>query len=263
MKIKNNPSNPSFADLELLIKENVKILENIEIYLDINTNDEHEFKFSLRGESGNNNFIIETRIAIERHSQDSVHKYPHIQWNVNNKNSEFFTNGVLHITLIVDSTEDLLNCCGGFLYSLKECLNYFEEELSLEKGILSNYFLSDEIDSLEEKKYILHSHIEKSYSNERLNKDEQNSLIEIKRRKTEILNDFTMIRKLFFILKLIKENPILKPILEIPTINQINQIPEIKRRNLSFEECKKSAYLLIDDDYDVEKMTPSIFLNYM
>lgn len=135
MILKNNPPNPSFADLELLIKENTLIYEEIEFYLEISTIHEHEFKFSLKGKSNEKNFIIETRIAIERHEEKTGHKYPHIQWDVTNKDSNFFINGVLHITLILDSSKELLSCCEGFLFSLNECLEYFEKELNLETGI--------------------------------------------------------------------------------------------------------------------------------
>jgi hypothetical protein len=110
-----NYENISFSDIEEVIEEYHFESEKISLELIVETNKDDEFKFSLKGNSKNLDFCIDTRISIEKHPQKAKHSKPHIQWEIKKQDSDFFRNGNLHITLLVSNEKELLNCCKGFI----------------------------------------------------------------------------------------------------------------------------------------------------
>jgi hypothetical protein len=243
--------NMSFADIEEVIEEYHFESEKINLELIVGTDKKDEFKFSLKGDSQNLDFCIDTRISIEKHSEKAKHSKPHIQWEVKKVESDFFRNGNLHIILLVSNEKELLDCCKGFMKIVGEILEYFEKELGLEDRKLVDYFFNEGLYEFEEHKKVLHNFIEKSY---------EKDLFEIKNRKSENFSELNQNRKLMFILRLIHENSMLKPLLKIPTYNQVLKIPQIKKEKLSFNDIKNHVEKLFKNKSNLEQYTPEKFL---
>lgn len=256
----NNPENPSFVDIEETIRNVAYKDKNVSFELQASNDENHEFKFSLKGNGEDIDFTIDTRIAIERHDSRKGHPNTHLQWEISKTDSKFFHNGVLHITLLVNSSQELLECCLGFTSILGEVLNFFEKELKLKENKLLDYFFNEKIHEFKNHKKTLFNFIEKSYIEDKIFVKSNEPLIEIKNRKADDHSMLNQNKKIFFMLRLIFENPMLRPLLEIPTCNRFIKIPQIKRINLTNKQARDVVYTMLEGNHDLEKYTPEKFL---
>ena len=247
----NNPENPSFTDIEEAIRNPVYKKNKVSFEFQASNDENHEFKFSLKGSSKDIDFTVDVRIAIERHDKSQKHHYPHLQCEISKIDNEFFHNGVLHITLLVDSSQELLECCLGFTSIIGEILNFFENQLKLDDNSLLEHFFNDKIKEFEMHKNTLFSFIEKSYI-----EDE----ISVKIRKSDNFSGLNQNKKIFFMMRLIFENPMLSPLLEVPTYNRFVEIPCIKKYGITSDQAKYRCYAMLKANHEINKYTPEKFL---
>ena len=94
--------------------------EDVEVTFRTATNSEedtYEISLSAKKKHSDISFRIETRVALEQHSTFG-HKYPHLQINNFASDEELMKKGTLHIILLVQSKQELEECCNGFVYNI-------------------------------------------------------------------------------------------------------------------------------------------------
>lgn len=247
-----DPENPNFIEIEEIIEERVYEDNNLNVELHIENNEEKEFKFSLKTSVEGDNLLIDTRISFERHEKNRGHNSPHLQWEISNTTSQFFKNGRIHITLLVNSSEELLNCSLGFIVVIGEILNILEKKSELDSNYLVEHFFNQSYYNYKEYKFFLYDCIEKSYYNEG---------IEIRHKKSFEYSELNYKKKIFFMIKLLFENPIIKPLLEVPTLNRFIEIPEIKKQRIDYNEALRVVKILLENNHKLEQYTPEKFIS--
>ncbi|MFW5704697.1 MAG: hypothetical protein ACOCXG_02535 [Nanoarchaeota archaeon] len=247
---------PNFEEIELVL--NRRIYENEDTRIEIVLYyDEIEKTYTINLECQNK--IIETniitRIALEKHNQEK-HDNTHLQVNINNEKNGFFNNGVIHINLIMNSENELLRACKGFTYNLVEVLNIIEKELDLKENQLKEHFFIDLVEEFRIEQEFILKKIKESVVKDKIHLIEEN-LVEIKNKKSTLLNSKTTDRKVFFILKLINFISTLKPILEKPLIDYIIEHSHLRQYNLNKEKIKEIISQDLERNQNFEKHTIS------
>lgn len=258
------PENPDFIDINLLVNNTFYEDDNLQLTLDIISSDEEQFKFCLSGETNEGSFRIDTRIAFERHKPGHGHELPHVQWNIQNTSSDTFKNGVLHVTLLIKDSENILECTKGFVKIIHEILEFIEKELEYEKGLITSHFFYDGVNDYESYKSMLHDKIFHSIDKDKYFLKKHNTkLVELKRKKSDDINLQTDIKKILLLIILTYENPIIRPLLETPTYNYLNSIPEIKNKNLTIDQLKEIVIKNYESGKKFEKVTTKSFLKLL
>jgi len=112
---------PDLTLIERSIKGNyIFDKEGVEIVFNVENNQEKgifEISLSAKKKDAETLFRVETRIALEQHSEQG-HPYPHLQINNFASDEELMKKGTLHITLLVHSKEELEETCNGFVYNV-------------------------------------------------------------------------------------------------------------------------------------------------
>ena len=114
---------PDFRLIERSLKGNY-IFEDgdIEIVLRTSTDsteDAFEIALSAKKKKSDLLFRVETRAALEPHSSVG-HQYPRLQINNFASDEELMKKGTLHIVLLVQSKEELEECCNGFIFNIAD-----------------------------------------------------------------------------------------------------------------------------------------------
>jgi len=215
--------------------------ENVEVTFRTLTNSgENAFEISLSAKKKNSDisFRVETRIALEQHST-SGHQYPHLQINNFASDEELMKKGTLHILLLVQSQQELEECCNGFVYNVGEILDLIEKTFELEKNLKEFFFNLEAFEELSTFNNNLHELIYRSFKvNKLIFEEDEIELVQFKGKKSD---DSLDTKDLFKILRILLQLKFLNPVLLDPLVHLIREDPQIKSNcpNLEFDKCKK------------------------
>lgn len=204
--------------------------DDIEVTFRTSTNSEEDvFEISLSAKKKHDDvcFRIETRVALEQHST-SGHQYPHLQINNFASDEELMKKGTLHILLLVQSPQELEECCCGFVYNIGDILELIEK--TFENGInLKEYFFNmgafEELSKYSDK---LHELIYRSFKVNKLIFEKNDiELVQFKGKKSEPSLDT---KDLFKILRILLQLKFLNPVLLDPLLHLILEDSQVKSR---------------------------------
>ncbi len=200
------------------------------------------FEISLSAEKKDTglSLLLETRIAIEQHKEGEGHPSPHIQINNRGLLEELAKKGKLHITLLVEDSEELTKCCNGFLYAIGEILNDIEKAIGEKMGLKEFFFYPDVLDKLKSDKQVLQEFIYDSFKNHRVKLlNDSKPLIEYKGKKSETGVDF---KNPFKILQVLLDMGFLNRLTLDPIVKVILEEARIKSKceGLTVEECRNT-----------------------
>lgn len=215
--------------------------ENIEVTFRTSTNSEEDaFEISLSAKKKNSDisFRVETRVALEQHST-SGHQYPHLQINNFASDEELMKKGTLHILLLVQSKQELEECCNGFVYNIGEILDLIEKTFGLKINLKEFFFNLEAFEELSAFNNNLHKLIYRSFKvNKLIFEKDEIELVQFKGKKND---DSLDTKDLFKILRILLQLKFLNPVLLDPLLHLIKEDPQIKSlcSDLKFEDCKR------------------------
>lgn len=250
MKIKNENL---FQEIQEKILVNLYKEDDLNIELRVREITEHnEFSIELKVKSPEVNINFDTRVAIEQHKDREKQEGIHVQADIKKTTLEFFRSGELHIYLDVKTEQELLEACKGFSFCAVEILQKVEELLDRKKNSIVNHFFASSIKDFKDNKEDLHQLMFNS-----LKKD----LIELKGHKSMDYTELTQIRKMFLLMRIFYNMPLLQPVFKEPVYQTFIQIPEIKKLDLSLSRHEKNILKLIDDGQPIEKFTHEKYIS--
>ncbi len=250
MEIKNENL---FHDIQQKILKNLYEEDSLKIELRIREITEHnEFSIELKVNSPEVNINFDTRVAIEQHKHREKKEGIHVQADIKKTTLEFFKSGELHIYLDVKTEEELLKACKGFSFCAVEILEKVEDLLKIKKHSIVNHFFASSIKDFRDNKEDLHQLMFHSLKND---------LIELKGHKSMDYTELTQIRKMFLLMRIFHNMPLLQPVFKEPVYQTFIQIPEIKRLDLSLSRHEKNILKLIDDRQPIEKFTHEKYIS--
>lgn len=250
MEIKNSNL---FLEIQEKILENIYKEDELNIELKIREiTEHHEFSIELKVTSPELNINFDTRVAIEQHKNREKREGIHIQADIKKTTLEFFRSGELHIYLDVKNENELLGACKGFSFCAVEILQKVEELLKKEKNSIVNHFFASSIKEFKNNKENLHQLMFNSLKND---------LIELKGHKSMDYSELTQIRKMFLLMRLFYNMPLLQPVFKEPVYQTFIQIPEIKKLDLSLLRHEKNVLKLIENGYNIEKFTHEKYIS--
>lgn len=233
-------SAPDFRLIERSLKGNYIFNdEDIEVVLHKTNSQEGVFEIvlSARKKMSDFSFRVETRVALEQHSS-SGHQQPHLQINNFSSDEEFMKRGTLHIILLVQSQEELEECCNGFMYDISNILDVIEDTFTIKKNLKEFFFNMEPLHDLSKFSDKLHELIYLSFKVNKLEyKDNDIDLIQFKGKKKEPSFDT---KDLFKILRILLQLKFLNPVLLDPLLRLIKEDPKIHTKcpDLNVIECK-------------------------
>ena len=189
--------------------------------------------------------LLETRIAIEQHTEGQGHPLPHIQINNKGIMEELARKGKLHITLLVENGDELTKCCNGFLYAAGEILEDIGKLIGDNIELRKFFFYVSVLDKFKPDKAMLQRFIYNSFKNHQVKFfNEPAALIEYKGKKSEEEIDFS---NPFKILKVLLDMGFLNRLTLDPLLKIILEEGRIKSKcnGLTIEECR-SVLLKMD-----------------
>lgn len=230
---------------------------NISLITKLDDSD-NTFEISLDAEkkSDRSHIRLETRIAIEQHAEGKGHQYPHIQIDNISSDDDLMKRGILHITLLVDSQEELDNCCNGFVYIMSEILKKIEIIFAVDKKLIEFFFYPVPLNNLQQYKKDLHTLIYRSFKeNKLLYEKEGISLVEYKGKKSEDID----VTNYFRILGILLRMKLLDPVLVDPLLQLISEDGNIKSKcNIDIDNWKKE--LLLMDKTELKHLNRDSFI---
>ncbi|MCD4670445.1 MAG: hypothetical protein K8S14_08360 [Actinomycetia bacterium] len=217
-----------------------------------------EISLSAKKKGSDVSFRVETRIALEQHSI-SGHKHPHLQINNFASDEELMKKGTLHIHLLVQSPQELEECCNGFVYNIGGILELIEEAFEIKINLKEHFFYLEPFEKLGMYGNKLHELICRTFRENKLNFEEDEiELVQFKGKKNEQSLDTT---DMFKILRILLQLKFLNPILLDPILHLIiEENSQIKSKcpNLKLEDCKKK--LLAKSMIDLQYYTREVFI---
>ena len=147
--------------------------------------------------------------------------------------------GTLHIILLVQSKQELEECCNGFVYNMGVILNLIEKNFEIKKGLKEFFFNLEPFEELSKFSNKLHGLIYRSFKvNKLIFEKNEIELVQFKGKKSEPQFDT---KDIFKILRILLQLKFLNPVLLDPLLNLIIEDPQIRSTcsNLKFEDCKK------------------------
>ena len=232
---------PNFRLIERSLKGNYVFEdEDIEVTLRTSTNSKEnvfEIALSAKKKKSDLSFRVETRVALEQHSS-SGHQHPHLQINNFASDEELMKKGTLHIMLLVQSKEDLEECCNGFMFNVSNILDLIENTFDIKKNLKEFFFNLEPLNDLSRFSNKLHELIYLSFKVNKLEyEDNEIELVQFKGKKAEPSFDT---KDLFKILRILLQLKFLNPILLDPLLQLIKEDPQIHSKcpDLNLIECK-------------------------
>ena len=197
-----------------------------------------EMSLSAKKKGSDVSFRVETRIALEQHYM-SGHQYPHLQINNFASDEELMKKGTLHILLLVQSPQELEECCNGFVYNVGEILELIEKAFEIKINLKEFFFHLEPFDELGMYSNKLHELICRTFRANKLKFDKDEiELVQFKGKKNEQSLDTT---DMFKILRILLQLKFLNPVLLDPILYLIiKEDPQINSLcpNLKLEDCK-------------------------
>ncbi|MFH1072322.1 MAG: hypothetical protein V1743_02745 [Nanoarchaeota archaeon] len=234
--------------------------EDIEVILRTATNSQEgtfEIALSAKRKLSDLCFRVETRVALEQHSS-SGHQYPHLQINNFASDEEVLKKGTLHIVLLVQSKEELEECCNGFMFNVSHILELIENAFDIKKNLREFFFNVEPLNDLRKFSNKLHELIYLSFKvNALVYADNELELVQFKGKKNEPSFDAADI---FKILRILLQLKFLNPILLDPLLQLIKEDPQIQSKcpHLDVIECK--TQLLKKDASDLKHYNKDEFM---
>ncbi|MEA3515040.1 MAG: hypothetical protein U9R34_06175 [Nanoarchaeota archaeon] len=220
--------------------------------------DAFEISLSAKKKHTDISFRIETRVALEQHSKTG-HQYPHLQINNFASDEELMKKGKLHIVLLVQSDQELKECCQGFVYIIGDILDLIENTFEITKNLKEYFFNLEPFAELNEFSNKLHELIYKSFKvNKLIYENNEIDLVQFKGKKSELYLDP---KDLFKILRILLQLKFLNPILLDPILHLIEEDPQIQNHcsGIELEYCKKR--LLSKNRTELEHYNKKEFIN--
>jgi hypothetical protein len=235
--------------------------KNVKITFNSTTTDD-SFEISLFAEKKDSDitFRIETRVALEQHSELNLgHQYPHIQIDNFASDEELLKTGKLHIALIAHTRDELEKCCNGFVYTIGHILELITKLFELEGDLKDFFFNIDAYDKLKVYQETLHELIHRSFKENKLvYENKKIELVHYKGKKSEETLDTGDIFKVLRILLLLK---LLNPIMLKPILQLVKEDPQIASKcpELNLGECETK--LLSKDAEELKHYNKAEFIN--
>ncbi len=252
---------PNFRLIERSLKGNFIFEDNdIEVTLRTSTDskeDIFEIALSAKKKKSDLSFRVETRVALEQHSS-SGHQHPHLQINNFASDEELMKKGTLHIVLLVQSQEELEECCNGFMFNVSNILDLIEDTFNIEKNLKEFFFNLEPLKDLSKFSNKLHELIYLSFKVNKLEYEKNEiELVQFKGKKNEPSFDMT---DLFKILRILLQLKFLNPILLDPLLQLIKEDPQINSKcpHLNLLDCK--TQLLKKDSSNLKHYNKSEFM---
>ena len=252
---------PDFRLIKRCLNENhIFNDEDVEVTLSVRDSEEDCFEIVLSAKKKNSNvsFRVETRVALEQHSTLG-HQHPHLQINNFASDENLMKKGTLHIVLLVQSKDELEECCNGFMFNISEIIDLIENTFVIEKNLKEFFFNSEPLNALSEYSNKLHELIYRSFKANKLEyENDEIELIHFKGKKNEPIVDT---KDHFKILRILLQLKFLNPILLDPLLKLIKEDPQITSKcpKLNLIECKKQ--LLKKDSSDLRHYNKKEFMN--
>ena len=216
-------------------EKNIEVVFNVLNYPDKNM---FEISLSAKKKDSETLFRLETRIALEQHSEHG-HQYPHLQINNFASDEDLMKKGNLHITLLVHSKEELEQSCNGFVYNVGQILTMIGNSFDIQTNLKEFFFNLEPYEELGKFSNNLHGLIYRTFkANKLIVEGTELDLIEFKGKKNEPPLD---LKDLFKVLRILLQLKFLNPILLTPLIELIKEDPQIRDKcsDLDTDMCTK------------------------